>query len=293
MKLYLFCCQDCILKGNSTAILKAGDIFNIQFDDNEIIEVYPLHSSGVILLNKENLISKQHTQINFYTLSADSILCEIKPFISPFKMLKYNINGSELSLSISNTATYILYNNDYYGSIYNQVIDIKFNKQGTTNGEYGIVTFSENKYIIVFNNRDIVYCGNIIDYETTRQHIKIYSHNPNIFNVGKLTSIDFNTGKEVENIVDDSGCCQICNNSQLINIYFLEAVKCGRYKLAHGMLTSDLKEVINKEMLKQYFKPYDKYIYLYTEDAFIALKNNKVTGIYHLVVKDNYIDNIY
>ena len=76
-------------------------------------------------------------------------------------------------------------------------------------------------------------------------------------------------------------------------IYFLEAIKCGRFKYAHSKLSYELKSIIDIDTLSKYFLGFDQYKYIYDQDVYITIKNNKVIGIYHFVVKDNLIDNIY
>ena len=83
------------------------------------------------------------------------------------------------------------------------------------------------------------------------------------------------------------------NKSDFIIIYFLEAIKCGRYKYAYSKLSYELKSEIKIDVLDKYFKDFDAFAYIDSEDVYITQKNNKVTGIYHFVVKDNMIDNIY
>ena len=149
------------------------------------------------------------------------------------------------------------------------------------------------KYLILFNQSKIIYCGQYIDSEVTKKYIQIYSHVPNIFNVGGLLKCDFESGAIENKAVNDHGYEHKQLGDEFGLIYFLEAIKCGRVKYAYNKLSYELKTAINIDALANYFEPFDKYFYLHEQDVYITLKNNKVTGVYHFVVKDNLIDNIY
>ena len=76
-------------------------------------------------------------------------------------------------------------------------------------------------------------------------------------------------------------------------VYFIEAIKCGRFKYAYNKLSYELKSEITLDTLKQYFKPFDKYLFLNKTQSYITINNNKIVGIYHFELKDNLINNIY
>ena len=116
---------------------------------------------------------------------------------------------------------------------------------------------------------------------------------PNMFNVGKLAKYEFKLDDIKYKAINDRGEQRRQIDNGFTIIYFLEAIKCGRFKYAYNKLSYELKSVISIEILNDYFKQIDNYIYLQEQDVFITLKNNKVIGIYHCVVKDNLIDNIY
>ena len=138
-----------------------------------------------------------------------------------------------------------------------------------------------------------MYCGRYIDVETKKEYMQIYQHLPNIFNVGRLIKCEFENNIIDSKTIDDRGGERKQQSGEFIIVYFLEAIKCGRAKYAYNKLSYELKSEINIDVLKNYFSSFDEYVYLNEQDAYITLKNNKVIGIYHFVVKDNLIDNIY
>ncbi|MBQ7880550.1 MAG: hypothetical protein IJ358_01745 [Clostridia bacterium] len=294
MQLYLYSSQDLILRGKTQTTLLAGRICCIKFEVDEIVMVYPKHTSGVMIITKETLLQQQHSQINFYKLSESALLCEIKPFIVQENIKQYLIKGANLKLIENLTTSYIYFNGTYYGNIKGKYISAKFQKIDKNNIEYGVLELElDKKYVILFDNKQIIYCGQNIDSEINKQYIQIYSHLPNIFNVGKLAKYEFETKTITNKSVIDKGDERRQINFEFNIIYFLEAIKCDRLKYAHSKLSYELKSVIDIKTLEEYFKGFDNYIYLYEQDAYIALKNNKVIGVYHFVVKDNLIDNIY
>lgn len=294
MQLYLYSCQDLIIKGSSVGNIKAGDIYKLQLAPVEMIEIYPAHSSGVILLNSNTISMQQHSQITFHKLNEQDILCEIKPFVINENINQYLIKGANLKFIQNINDIYIYFNGVYQGSIKCIFDNIKFNKIEANKKEFGIVEIlGDKKYIILFNNNQILYCGTYIDSEQTKGYIQIYCHNPNIFNVGRLIKYNFLDNKLDIKCVGDRGEERKQLSFDFNIIYFLEAIKCGRFKYAHNKLSYELKSIINIDILRQYFTTFDNYIYLAECDAYITIKNNKVIGVYHFVVKDNLIDNIY
>lgn len=294
MQLYLYSCQDLIIKGNSVVNIKAGDIYRLQLAPQEMIEVYPTNSSGVILLNSNIISSQQHSQIIFHKLNEQDILCEIKPFVINENINQYLIKGANLKFIQNINNIYIYFNGVYQGLINCIVNNIKFNKIEANKKEVGVVEIlGDKKYIILFNNSQILYCGQYIDSEQTKRYIQIYCHTPNIFNIGRLIKYNFLDNKLDVRCVCDRGEERKQLSFDFNIIYFLEAIKCGRFKYAHNKLSYELKSIINIDTLTQYFTAFDNYIYLAECDTYITIKNNKVIGVYHFVVKDNLIDNIY
>ncbi len=294
MKLYLYSSQDLILAVPNPSRTSAGRVYRVKLDKDENITIYCPYSAGVVFLNLDILLHKQHSQINFYKLNENAILCEIKPFVAGDDFVLYRTQNASVKTVIQNGNTHIYFNDRYYGSIGQIFGDAKFEIKETGGQQYGILKSNNpQKYLILFNNNRVVYCDKYIDIENKKNFLQIYAHNPNIFNVGKLLKYDFGTDVFDSKTVDDRMGERKQINNEFVIIYFLDAIKCGRIKYAYNQLSYELKSDVNIYALKKYFKPFDKYIYLHEQDSYITLKNNKVTGIYHFVVKDNLIDNIY
>lgn len=294
MQLYIYSSQDLIAKGNITVSIKSGDIFRLQLDQEEDVCIYPSNSSGIMLINRQILIKAHHSQINFHKLSENALLCEINPFISQENGKRFYIKNSCLNLVESGECTYIFFNGTYCGNLKARLEEYKFDKLNGDKEEYGLFQLGKyKKYIILFSDDNIIYSGDCIDSETNKEYVQIYSHAPNIFNIGKLTKYTFLDKSIISRSVCDKGDERKQISQKFNIIYFLEAIKCERFKYAHSKLSYELKAVININTLQQYFNPFDKYIYLNEQDVYITIKNNKVAGVYHFVVKDNFIDNIY
>lgn len=293
VELYLYSCQDLILKGNSFSNVKAGDFYCLK-ECNETFTIYPQNSAGIMLVNIDILHSKIHNQIIFHQLNDNAMLCEIKPFVLNENVKQYVVKDGSLKIIQNLNEIYIYFNGNYYGCIKQKSTNIQFEKHEVQDKEYGIVyLLGEKKNIIVFDNQQVVFCGQYVDKEVLKNNIKIYTHNPNIFNVGQLINYNFEKGEFDNKCV----CDRVSEYKQVNNgfdiIYFLEAIKCGRYKYAYNKLSYELKLEINIDVLYKYFKPFDKYFYMHEQDVYITLKNNKVVGIYHFTINNNMIDNIY
>jgi len=274
--------------------VKAGVIYNIKIKSTDNIIVYCANNEGVIYLNLDILLRQQHNQIIFHKISPNAVLCEIKPFITRLSVKNYLIENANIRLVYCMEATYIFFNNDYYGCINGHVAEDKFEKVDYNDTQLGILQLKEEKrYIILFTSKKIIYCGQYIDIEKNKQYIQIYNHIQNIFNIGNLIKYSFDKDDIEIKSIQDRGeqYKQISNEFNII--YFLEAIKCGRYKYAYNKLSYELKTNINIETLNNYFSQFDTYIYLHEQESYITIKNNKVIGIYHFVVKDNLIDNVY
>lgn len=294
MKFYLYSSQDLILKSDSEIhTIISGEIFSLSLNNGEKVWIYSTTSQGVIVLDENIVQSRQHSQIIFHVLNKQDVLCEIKPFISFDLGISYSLQNSNLKYIEDGKYMYIQFKDNIicHEKIYLSPTFYKFSRN---NKEYGLLKWEgENKYIIFINNEELLYNSRYIDYELTDKHLQIYSHEPNVFNVGKLTEYNFQTTNFEYKSIKDRGEEKHLINNEFNLIYFLEAIKCGRFKYAHSKLSYDLRTTINLQILEQYFSPFDKYIFLHEQQAYITTKNDKIVGIYHFVIKDNLIDNIY
>ena len=262
--------------------------------NNEMINVYSPTAAGMMLMNTDILNTQHHNQIIFHKLSNEAILCEIKPFVLNERVRQYVIKGASFKIIENIDATYFYFNSEYYGCIKQQCNSIKFEKVQNESQEYGVIDISgDKKYIVLFNSTKVLFCGQYIDSEIIKNNIKIYTHIPNIFNIGSLISYDFSTREMLTKSVSDRENERKQINGEFNVIYFLEAIKCGRFKYAYNKLSYELKTGIDIDTLSDYFKQFDTFIYLQEQDVYITLKNNKVVGVNHFVIRDNLIDNIY
>lgn len=294
MQLYLYSCQDLIIKGASVINLSAGEICCLKFDKDETADIYCASASGVMLINERILESQRHNQIAFHKLNNEALLCEIKPFVLNENIHQHLIKGANLKLIENIDSTYIYFNGAYYGCVNQNLKNVVFEKREKDRQEYGILQFGgEKRYIIIFNSKQILYCNQFIDCEIKKDYAQMYTHMPNIFNVGVLTKCEFATSALTNKTVCDRGEERKQINIEFNIIYFLEALKCKRFKYAHTKLSYELRVMIDIDTLSKYFVEFDNYIYIQQQDTYVTLKNNKVVGIYHFVVKDNLIENIY
>lgn len=290
MQLYIYSCQDLIIKSTVFDYLKAGSFYCLEIDKQEMFEVYSTTSNGSIILNCDILHQQAHEQINFHQLNNNMMLCEIKPFVGVEGAIRYKVDEGCVKLIQRKNNTYIYFNEKYYGCI-GQKCDIKFEK--FDNGKCGVLYLTgEKKYIIIFN-QSLLLCEQFVDNEVLKDCIQLYTHQPNIFNIGNLIKYEFKDSKLSIKSVCDRGIEHKQVNSEFSIIYFLEAIKCKRYKYAYNKLSYELKSEITKQTLQDYFGEIDNFKYLSNEDAYITFKHNKIMGVYHFNIKDNMIDNIY
>ncbi|MBQ3502193.1 MAG: hypothetical protein IJA72_00820 [Clostridia bacterium] len=292
MQLYLYSSQDLIVENNGFINIEANNIYRLNMVNEEILRIYNIYNSGVIVLNMQTINKRLHNNIIFHEINNDVVICEIKPFVCELGR-EYNIQNATIKIINSNNASHIFFNNTYYGCINGRVENIEFDKFIKNGKEHGLVKMKgDEKNILVFCEDEIKYCGRYYDYEVLKDCCNIYTYIPNIFNVGQLICIQFDNallykqvkdrGEEFKNLNDD-----------FYMIYFIEAIKCGRYKYAYSMLSHELKSEINIDTLQKYFGVFDRYIYLSNEDVFVMINNNKISGIYNIKIKNKLINNIY
>lgn len=288
---YIYSCQDLILKSDTSAHINAGDIYCVDFDKDENVVIYSASQAGVMLINANIITQRKHSQINYYDLGNQNILCEIKPFPVPYQYA-FCVNKSVLKL-VRADGLIIYFNNDYYGKLYNEDDSPVFEKISYKGKDYGLIKFVKTKYIILFNETQILYCGRYLDYEKLNTCLQIYEHIPNVFNIGKLIKCDFNTGEISSKCVNDRKCLFVEENKAFVLEYFMEAIKCDRYKYAYEKLSHELRADISLDILKQYFKKFDNYKDINNTDTYITFKNHKIVGVYRFELNRNFIDNIY
>lgn len=293
MELYLYCCQDLNIF-NTDYKIRAGDFYKLDINLDETITLYSTTNAGVMIVNKDILSTKLHNQITFHDINSTAIICEINPFISKQNVIQYSINGATVGIVKNTEGVYIFFKGIYQGFIQGQMDKLSFEKIDNEVKQYGVITFfCGEKHIIFFNNKQIMFCGQYVDKEILKTHIQIYFHIPNVFNIGNL--LEYKFGEDTISIksVCDRGEEKKLISSQFNIIYFLEAIKCGRFKYAYNKLSYGLKSEISVEALSQYFDRFDNFKYLPDQDVYITLKNNKILGVYHFELKDNMIANIY
>lgn len=294
MEFYLYSHQDLIIKSNDFKLLKADSFYQLKLDKDEIIVVYSTTCSGSIVLNYEILTRQQHNHIAFHKVNANVILCEIKPFNNDLSCRQFRLDESTVDIFDGGNFTIVYFNNQYYGFIDDKCQNVQFESVKNGNNKFGIITTNgSHKNIIIFNKSQVVFCGQYVDKEILKNYIQVYLHIPNIFNVGQLIKYDCLNNKIIINAVKDSGEQCLLQNNQFTTIYFMESLKCGRYKYAHSKLSYELKSEITKETLAKYFGRVDAYYYLHEQDVYITFCAHKIRGVYHIDIKNNMICNIY
>jgi len=278
---------------DSFKCIKADNVFRLNLDDENIF-IYPASNSGVMILNKQVLQTKQHNQIIFHQLNKNAILCEIKPFIINENIKNYIIKNMHIKLVCNLDKIYIFFNHEFYGSVVGNEKNIQYEEVIKNKQEYGVIKLiGVTRFLILFDSEKIIYCGQYIDYENLKECFQIYTHIPNIFKTGQLIKYDFNNLRlEYKTVLD----CDVDYKYASVGfniIYFIEAIKSGRFKYAYNKLSYELKSEITLDTLKKYFKPFNKYVFLNKTQSYITINNNKIVGIYHFELEDNLINNIY
>ena len=289
MQFYLYSHQDLVCENCANQHICADNFYLIK-SEYELIKLYPINASGMLVINNQVITTKKHSQILFHEIN-NKVICEIKPFLSSDNISNYSIKDATLRLVRGVDESYVYFDNKYYGAISTNCQNIKFEQP---NNDIGILYLDDvSKNIILFNKNNILYCGQYIDSELTTKSIKIYSQIPNIFNIGSLIDFNLQSGEITTKSVLNCGEERHQINKEFEIIYFLEGVKCGRFKYAYNKLSYELKNYINVDTLINYFPKFDKYYYLGDENAYVLLYNRKIVGIYHFGIKDNLINNIY
>lgn len=292
VQFYLYSSQDLTIKSDSDNHIMAGNIYCINFNKDESVLVYPNNSSGVMLINNQILESKNHANIIYHQIDDGNTLCELKPFVISETVMNYTIDEAVVKLIVGGSQIYIYYNSIYYGTINLVINDYKFLKLGKDN-DCGMIMLNGSTYIILFNKTQIIYCDECIDIETKVGYVQIYNHNPNIFNVGQLIKYNFDSRQIDIKCVKDKDVEYSESNNQFGTIYFVEAIKCGRFNYAYSKLSYELKSTINIDTLKRYFETFNSYTYLDKIKAYVTFKNGKIKHIHRFEIKNNLIDNIY
>ncbi len=294
VQLYLYSSQDLIMRGDSTFNIRANTVYWLNLAQDQIIYIYSTSCCGCIILNKEIIDNQLHSQIIFHRINDNTLLCEIKPFVDYEPTIEYAICNRVVKLCSNTNTTNIYVDGKHFATLDCESGNTKIKKIEKENEEVGILEIGgHHKHIILFSNKGIEYCGHCYDYEILNDRIQIYRHNSNIFNLGQLIIYNFKT-KELEyKQVADRGDEQILINKDFCLIYFVDAIKCGRYKYAYNLLSYELKSIINIATIKKYFPQFDNCIYLQNQDVFIMINNKKIVGIYNIKIKNNLINNIY
>lgn len=292
MKFYLYCSQDLIVEHSKFENICAKDFYMIEFEKTENIKIYSPQNAGVIILNKQILTSQNHNQITFHKMSDNSILCEINPFVCKENVRKYELKNTEIEIVQNLNIKFIYFNTIYYGFLVDSISNIEFKKIENSDVEYGIIYF-DSKKMLIFDNNDIIYCGQYVDNEILKNEIKIYYHIPNIFNVGQLLACNLTKGGIENKTIKDRGEEYDIANKEFAPIYFLESLKCRRYKNAYKRLSYELKSEIDEKVLKLYFNNFDEFRYILEQDVYITFNCNKIVGVYHIESKDGLIYKIY
>lgn len=257
----------------------------------ENCSIYSLDGVGVITLTKESLLNRANNQIKFYEIGQD-VLCEILPFdcqgqfksyILKNKIVKfYNIKEKSL-LCVGGEKCVIDASFDEFA--FKVIAKDKCNVYVLAN--------KKSKWLIILTDEKIIFNGKYVDFEELKNEIKIYTHQPNVFNVGKIIKYDLQNGDISCSIVNDKGVeCGLIEEEFTV-VYFLEAIVCGRTKLAYSKISYELKSSISQEILGKYFGEIDDYIYLQACNMFVTKKNNNIVGVYHIVVNQGLITAIY
>ena len=292
MILYIYSSQDLIINNRESEQIVAGNFYCLKIQDGENILIYPTSSAGVIILNKQIIAQCNHNNIIFHTIDKSTVLCEIKPFEIGENIHSYKVDQAEVRLVYNRSNIIIYFKSQYYGIVNGCYNRITFKKLGDLNPIGILYLDGYKKNIIVFNKSEIIFCGEYIDIESCEKFIQIYTHNSNVFNIGTLLKYSADNKLEIKNIQDFGPEIKQLN-PEFNLIYFIEAIKCGRFKYAYNKMSYDLKSEITIETLKEYFVPFDRYIYLSDKNIYVTIKNSKIQKIYRFEIKDNLINNIY
>lgn len=290
MRFYFYSAQNILVcTSEFSKKITAGQIFSMDMEQE--CQIFSLDGAGSLALTRQALIDKCNNQIKFYEMGQD-VLCEIMPFACQGENVAFRLKtkyaklyrlGNNSLLEISGRKCVV--DARYGGFSFNS---ISFNKK-----DYYIIDNVQANWIIVLSEEDVVYNGRYIDYEVLKSKIKIYTHSPNVYNVGKIVQYDFNCDKKNIIIVKDKGQEAELISNEFIEVYFIEAILCGRTKLAYSRISYELKSSISEQVLADYFGEIDRYIYLPEKQVYITLKNNNIVGVYHIVVNNGWITSIY
>lgn len=271
--------------------IDGGQVFLL--DIRSTCHIYALDGTGVITLTVQGLVNKSNNQIKFYDLGQD-VLCEILPFDCQGECVNYRLKTKYIKLY--KLGENCLFN--FSGKkcvIEGEYNSFVFKRLEKCKKPYYILENRTSKWLTLLSEEEIIFNGKYIDYEELNQSvIKIYTHQPNVYNVGRVVEYNFSTDKLSSVAVKDNSTEIRLADKEFAEIYFMDAIMCGRIKLARGLLLShELKSSIGEDILREYFGEIDDYIYLSVPCVYITLKNNNIVGVYHIVVNNGLVTSIY
>lgn len=290
MRFYFYTAQDILVVADGVeSLARAGQIFWLTMDTR--CQIFALGSQGVLTLTRQRLVERSNNQLRFFDLGQD-MLCEILPFdcqgeCESFRLKSkyiklYNL-GERSMLAVAGKRCII---NAKYNTF--EFKSIEKNKKN-----YYILESKPSKWLLVLSDEKTIYNGRYIDYEVLGGSIKVYSHQPNVYNVGRVMEYNFAVDRFTSVAIRDTRHEMGLVDSEFAGIYFMEAIMCGRTKLAYSRISYELKSSITEEILAQYFGEIDDYIYLPELQQYVTLKNNNIVGVYHIVVNNGLIASIY
>lgn len=270
-------------------MVKGGQIFCLSME--QPCQIFSLNGEGVITITKQALQDKSNNHIKLYGLG-QGVLCEIMPFACQGERADFRLKTKYVKLYKIGSGSLLEWSgNKYFINASYNLFDFKniaLNKK-----DYYILDNKQSKWLIVLSEESIIYNGKYIDYEKLQDSIKIYAHPPNVYNVGKIVQYNFSSMQTSVFAVKDNGGEIGLVSEDFAEIYFMDAIMCGRIKLAYSRISHELKSSISEQILAEYFGQIDDYVFLPDDKAYITLKNNNIVGVYHIVVNNGWITSIY
>lgn len=290
VRFYFYTSQNILVRTCSCSkIITGGQIFCLSMEEDS--SIYSLDGVGVVTVTKESLLNRTNNQIKFYEIGQD-VLCEILPFDCQGQFKSYRLKNKFVKFYNIKEKSLLCVCGEK--CVINAEFD-KFTIKTITKDKccIYILVNTKSKWLIVLTDEKIIFNGKYVDFEELKNEIKIYTHNPNVYNVGTIIKYDLQKDEKSFSIVNDKGVENGLMDEEFTSIYFLEAIMCGRLKLAYSKISYELKSSISQEILGKYFGEIDDYIYLQNCNVFVTKKNNNIVGVYHIVVNQGLITAIY
>ena len=295
MKVYLWARFDCKIETEQqTLSMRANDIYFFE-SNNARFFVSPTSCEELLSysfeLNNGELFSSFLTSKKV----GSNLIIELKPLIyySPKNLEIQNIkyNSSNLQIHLYDQAfslCKIFYNNTHTKTFCNNVKLSHFTK--TIAGIEILfikLIVGSRQYYYIFNKKNLLFEGYIKEINIKEKTLILLIDDINCYGEKRVKTFNLETNEQEQYLIHYDNRNIYLNLD--INYLFLDAIMVQDFNKAKAYLSSDLR-FLDSDILAQFFGDFDSYQLI--ENCCFLQKNDELTSIIQLAIKDNLIYNI-